>query len=156
MKAYNSDINFIAKKELFENKISAKVLSSFGAISIDRSSPDLKTLYIVLKKLRAGHKITISPEGTRNKTGSIDFLPFKPGAALFGVKGKCAIVPAIINRKAKIFKRTSIMFGEPFYLTEFANEDFNNENICKINDIIRNKMKETQKRLLDTVSKKRK
>ena len=90
-----------------------------GGLPIDRDNPDMKSLMTALKVLKEGHKLAIFPEGTRNKTGSTELQPIKGGAMIFAVKAKSPIVPIMIDRKLKMFRKSNVIVGKPFELTEY-------------------------------------
>ena len=46
------DLFLLAKKELFKNKLLARILKSFGAISIDRENPDVKSIILATRLLK--------------------------------------------------------------------------------------------------------
>ena len=153
--AYNKDIKFLAKKELFKNKLVAKIVKSYGAIPIDRDNPDMKSLLSAIRVLKDGHKLAIFPEGTRNKTKTKQLQPIKGGTMIFAVKAKCPIVPMMIYRKARAFTRNYLIIGKPFYLEEFYNCKNTDEDIEKMGKIVTDKMQEQQKILFDIIDKKK-
>lgn len=154
--AYNKDIKFLAKDELFKNKFVGKIIKSFGAIPINRDKPDMKSLLSAIKHIKEGHKLCIFPEGTRNKTNTTELQEVKGGTGVFAVKTKCPIVPMMLSGKAKIFRRTHLIIGEAFTLEEFYGEKLNDKITNRIDEIIRLKMIEQQVILLDIIDKKKK
>lgn len=154
--AYNKDVYFLAKKELFNNKLLGKIVKSFGAIPVDREKPDIKSIMLALRVLKDGHKLVVFPEGTRNKTGTIELQPIKGGSMIFAVKAKCPIVPMMLDKKAKPFRKTHLIIGEPFELVDFYDKKLDDENIHKMEHIVCAKMVEQQKKLLNMLSKKNK
>lgn len=154
--AYKGKICFPAKIELFKNKFFANLLRGCGAIPVDRANPGVETMLTAIKTLRNGDKLVISPEGTRNKTGSLDFLPFKEGTVLFAVKGKAPIVPCIVAAPAKPFKRTNIVIGKPFDFSEYYGKRLTDEDLKKLNAVLVEKMKETQTEFLAFLADKKK
>lgn len=153
---YGKDISFLAKKELFKNKLFSKIITSYGGIPIDRENPDMKSLLKAIKVLKDGHKLAIFPEGTRNKTGTTQLQPIKGGTVVFSVKAKAPIVPMILSRKAKIFRKTHIIVGKPFELSEFYGEKLTEENIKKLEKVVFDKMLEQQLILMEKLSSKKK
>lgn len=146
-KVYGKDISFLAKKELFKNAFMRKCLKSYGAISVDRESPDLKTMMSILKILKDGHKLMIFPEGTRNKSGTNELQPLKPGSAMFAAKAQCPIVPIMFYKKPRAFKKTYIIIGKPFELTEFYGKKLTQEDIAEMENVVSEKMKSEHKNL---------
>ena len=111
------DVRFMAKKELFENKLMARIMNGFGAISVDRSRADVTSIKRAVAALEAGEPVGIFPEGTRsdgNEMGQIH-----AGAVWIALKSGAPIVPAYIDCKG-VFRRTRIYVGEKidFSLTE--------------------------------------
>ena len=147
---------FLAKSELTKHKLFWKMLTSFGALAIDRDNPSIKTMFSALKLIKKGHKLVIFPEGTRNKTGTTELQPIKSGAGVFAVKAKCPIIPVMINKKAKPFIRSHFIVGEPFSLEEFYSKELNEETIKQIDQIIVDKMKEQQQKLVELLETKKK
>ena len=145
----------LAKKEALKSKIGGKILKGYGAIPIDRDKPEFRTLIGIIKFLKQdGNKLLVFPEGTRNKTGTIDIQPLKDGASVFALKAKCKIVPVVILKKAKIFRRNKLIVGEPFSLSEYYDKKGAEQNLEEITKVIYDKMVSEQKKLLDLVCKK--
>ncbi len=139
--AYNKDVYFLAKKELFKNKLFSKILTSYGAIPIDRNKPEIKSMLRTVKVLKEGHKLVIFPEGTRNKVDN-ELMPLKSGTSVFAVHAKCPVVPLMLSGKAKLFKRTHLIVGKPFEFDEYYDKKITEENLKKMDEILRNKMLE--------------
>lgn len=110
----NKKIRFLAKKELFKTKISNAFMRGLGAFPVDREKPDISAFKFALKTLNDDKILGIFPEGTRNReTGEDQMLEFKNGAIVFASKGNAPIVPMIIYRRNKIFRRNYLVIGEP-------------------------------------------
>lgn len=109
----------IAKEELFHNKFVAWFLRKSGAISIHRGESDLAAYRASLKVLADGHQLIIFPEGTRNRPDNMQLQPLLPGAVTFALKGECDILPMVIHKKPKPFRRVYMMVGNPIKLDEF-------------------------------------
>ncbi|MBE7087250.1 MAG: 1-acyl-sn-glycerol-3-phosphate acyltransferase [Clostridiales bacterium] len=154
-RVYNKDVYFLAKKELFKNKLLGKIVTSFGAIPIDREKPDLKSLLKASKVLKDGHKLVIFPEGTRNKTNEV-LQELKGGSAMFAVKAKCPIIPMMLSGRAKIFRRTHIIVGKPFELSEYYDKKITPEVTEEMDKILYQKMVEQGKILKEILNKKKK
>ena len=101
----------------------------------------------MLKILKNGHKLVIFPEGTRNKTGTSDLQELKDGTGFLSVKSKCPIVPVMMLQKAKVFRRTKIMVGKPFYFEEYYDKKLTNEDLTYMNGVLRDQMIAQQNKL---------
>jgi 1-acyl-sn-glycerol-3-phosphate acyltransferase len=122
-------VHMMAKKELFNNKISNCFFRSMGCISVNRSIHDENAKSEAIDVLKNNEVLGIFPEGTVNKTLYKDneqlILPFKYGAVSFAKKTNAYIVPFAINGKYKIFsKDLKITFGKPYKVTS----DLESEN----------------------------
>ena len=153
---YSKDIKFLAKKELFSNKLLAGVIKRFGGIAVDRDNMDIKTLFSIIKYAKEGHKLCIFPEGTRNKSGTDELQELKQGTALIAVKAKVPILPLMILKKAKLFRKTYLLVGKPFEFTEFYDKKLTDDDIAKMSKILREKMISTQAELKEIIKSKKK
>lgn len=147
------DLFLLAKKELFKNKLLARILKSFGAISIDRENPDVKSIILATRLLKEDKKLLIFPEGTRNKTDA-ELLPIKGGSVIFAIRTKSPIVPVYVNRKARLFRKTYMMIGKPFELNEYYDKKLTEQDFENLSKIIANKILEVKNSLLDKLAKK--
>ena len=57
----------------------------------------------------------------------------------------------MLLNKPKIFRKTKIIVGKPFYLEEFYDKKINDESILEMDEIIKNKMIEQQQILKEKV-----
>ena len=105
---------FLAKKELFKTKFSAWLFKKIGAIKVDRSQITPSVYKECLKELKNEKQLFIFPEGTRNKKDTEEMGDIKSGVITFASKGDAEIVPMIMYRKPKLFRKNYIIVGEPF------------------------------------------
>ncbi len=145
---------YLAKKEICKNKLSNWIFTSFGAIPIDRDKPDMKAMLAAMRVLKNGERLVIFPEGTRNKTGTTDLQEIKGGAVVFAVKARCPIVPAMLLKKSRMFRRNKIIVGKPFELSEFYDKKLSDEDIIQMEKIVREKMIFEHTKLKEMVLKK--
>ncbi|MEA4963950.1 lysophospholipid acyltransferase family protein [Lutispora sp.] len=131
-------IYFMAKNELFKNKLVAFVLKGLGAFPVKRGEADLKSIKTSLKLLQTQQNIGIFPEGTRNTTGE---LKAEPGIAMLAIKSKRPIVPVAIKTDYKIFHRTDIVIGKAINLSEHFDTKLKNEDYKDISLEIMKKIK---------------
>jgi 1-acyl-sn-glycerol-3-phosphate acyltransferase len=117
------------------------------AIFVDRYQADFPVLKDVLKRLKAGGVLIISPEGTRSKTGGL--LPGQPGTAYLAAKSGVPVLPVSIigsedrlvmpNLKRLRRSPVRIIFGEPITFEPVDREnrqailqDYTDEIMCQI------------------------
>ena len=116
----------------------------------------MRAVMQAMKYLKNGEIVCIFPEGTRNKTEDI-FLPFKSGAAALSIKTKTPIVPMIQVRKIKVFKRSHVLYGEPFEFSEYYDKKLTEQDIKEADEKLRERMLDLYNRLNEMLnSKKRK
>lgn len=133
-------VRYIAKKELFEKRWSAKLLSALGAFPVDRQTTDMKALKTAIKLLKNGEALGIFAEGTRVKEGEAKAA--KAGVALFALKGEAPIVPICISSKYKFRSIVHIRYGEPIYLDEYKGQKVTTEMMEEITEKVMEKVRE--------------
>lgn len=140
---YNKDIFFLGKKELFKNKLIGAILRNIGGIPIDRENNDIKSMLSAIRVLKENHKLAVFPEGTRNKNpNEVELQSVKGGAAMFAVKAKKPIVPLMILKKPRMLKKTYMIVGKPFELSDFYDKKLTSDDINAMGDIVKEKMEE--------------
>ena len=77
-------ISFMAKKELFENKILGKLINWLGAFPVDRKGSDISAIRSSLKVLNEEKILGIFPEGTRVKEMNLENA--KAGVNLISIR----------------------------------------------------------------------
>lgn len=108
---------YLAKEELFRNRLVGAWLRSVGSLSIKRGRIDREALQVCVNTINSGHRLLIFPEGTRSKTK--EFLKPKPGVGMIAVEAGCPIVPGFIRgsnmMRDCVLRRQSLTlsFGRP-------------------------------------------
>lgn len=156
---FGNRIYFMAKKELFENKLLGFALKCYGAIPVDREKVEISTMRTVIDLLNHDKVLGVFPEGTRNRVNE-ELQPLKAGSGMIAVKGKAPILPIMIERHSKCFHRNRMYIGKPISFEEYYDVRFNSELNDKLTEEIRLAMLDTQKKLYAAIeeekSKKRK
>lgn len=104
---------FVGKKELCKNKFSHWFFKNMGMIIVDRENLSVSSYKEILANLKKDRAVFIFPEGTRNKTDDENLQAVKNGIITFASKGECEIVPMVLYKKPKIFRKNYILVGEP-------------------------------------------
>ncbi len=133
-------VHFITKQELYKNKFLAYLCNKVEAIPVSRDGQDAKAIMMALRYLKKGEKISMFPEGTRNKTKDVELLPLKGGAALFAIKAKVPVYPVMCLRKTRPFRRTKIVVGDAIDLSEFYDRKMTAEDYAAAESVIRERM----------------
>ena len=132
-------VHFIAKKELYKSKFLAYLCNKVEAIPVSRDGNDAAAIMTALRYLKKGEKISMFPEGTRNRTDA-ELLPLKGGAALFAIKARVPVYPVMCLRKTRLFCRTKIVVGDPIDLSSFYDMRMTAEDYAAAEEIVREKM----------------
>lgn len=104
-------IHFMAKEELFQNKIFGFILKNVNAILIKRGMSDRNALRKGLEVLKEGHVLGLFPEGTRSKTGEIK--KGMAGAGFFALRSKATVVPCAIVGSYTSKEPLKVFYGKP-------------------------------------------
>ena len=112
-------IHFMAKDSILHAPVLGYVARRLGVIGAMRDGSDVRTIMDSMKVLKNGEKLSLYPEGTRNKVSDEEFLPFHGGAAMLAIKTRTPIIPIVICNRPKVFRMTHVMIGEPVELTEY-------------------------------------
>lgn len=137
-------IHYLAKKENFEAPILGWLLGRVKAICANRDGNDVRAILDCFKCLKNGEKICIFPEGTRNKTEA-EMLPFHHGAAAIAIKCKAPILPIMMYKRPRFFRRTHVLIGEPFELTEYYDRKLTEADFVEADNKIRDIMLDMRK-----------
>lgn len=148
-------VHFITKKELYKNKFLAHLCGIVEAIPVSRDGQDAKAVMTALRYLKNGEKISMFPEGTRNRTEE-ELLPLKGGAAIFAIKAKVPVYPVMCPHKTRLFRRTKILVGDPIDLSAFYERRLTAEDYAAAEEVIREKMLETKRAAVEAFGKKKK
>jgi 1-acyl-sn-glycerol-3-phosphate acyltransferase len=134
-------VSFMAKEELFGNRFTTYMVTSYGAIPVYRGSSNRDALHQASAVLRAGGVLGMFPEGKRSRHGAL--TPGQLGAALIAYHNKVRILPVsitgteTIRGKEWLFHRpnVTITIGPPFYLPDLG-VSLRKEQLRELTDII--------------------
>ena len=146
---------YLAKKELFKNKLFGSFLKSVGAIEIDRQSTDVGAIKNCMRVLKNGKKLVIFSEGTRNHNEDMQLGQVKHGVSMFAIKAKVPIVPMFIAKQPRFWRKNKVVIGQPFLLEEFYGKKLDNETLTQASDIVAAKMNELRESQLNALTKKK-
>ncbi|MCF7794159.1 MAG: 1-acyl-sn-glycerol-3-phosphate acyltransferase [Candidatus Cloacimonetes bacterium] len=136
------EIHYLAKWELFKNKLFGAFLLSVNCIPIKRGRIDKSAITRVKLVLRKKRSILIFPEGTRKSTR------VKSGIGKFAIEAKTDICPVYIENSTDFWscflgkKRLKIVIGEKIKSDEFAGLQANKENYQKLSENVMKKILE--------------
>ena len=148
------ELNFMAKKELFKNKLLGFILRKLNGFPIDRGASDIKAIKTALSVLKSGKVLMIFPEGTRMKEQDQTDDDAKNGMTMLAHRSRVPIVPAAITGKYRIFKTVTVTFGEPLYLDEYYDVKMNSETMHKISTNVLKEIRKMREETKKSLAKK--
>src|SRR5215208_6088928 len=111
-------IYFVAKKELFANRLQGWFLNCLGAFPVRRGESDEESVDTALALLERGEAVVIFPEGTRIRNGSVD-RP-KRGVGRLALESGAPVVPVAVTgsehaRRGWVFRpvKVKVRCGRP-------------------------------------------
>lgn len=119
-------VSWMAKKQLFNNKILSYFLTKIGTFPVDREESDLSAIKNALKVLKKEGVLGIFPEGTRVK--GINLENAKPGIALISIKSHSPVLPVYIEGNFKPFSKIKVYFGNPIDFSKNYDRKLNKED----------------------------
>ena len=134
-------VRMVAKKEIEETFLFGAVAKGVKCIFVNRDGNDVRALLDCFKVLKNGEKLAIYPEGTRNKSDE-EILPFKHGASAMAIKTKTPVIPLVIYKKPKLFRRAHILMGKPIEFSEYYDKKPTDADFVEADERIRNIMLE--------------
>jgi 1-acyl-sn-glycerol-3-phosphate acyltransferase len=117
-------VRFMAKKEVFDNKIAGPLMRGMHHICVDRSSGSA-SFVAALRALRAGEIVGIFPEGTISV--SFEIKELKSGAVRLAMASGVPVIPTIVWGSQRIWTKKvkrdlrrkkvpiTVSFGDPIY-----------------------------------------
>lgn len=118
-------LHCVAKDTLFKNPILRYFLNLLHAIPVARGKADMSMIRTTIALLKEGEGIGIFPEGTRVKGPELG--EGQAGAAMIAMRGEAQIIPCAISSQYKLFRRTTIEFGQPIDTKELKQQKMKND-----------------------------
>src|SRR5919112_5969817 len=95
-------VRFMAKKEVFDHKVSGPLMRGMKHIAVDRAS-GAESYQAAVKALAEGEIVGVFPEATISQ--SFDLKEFKSGAARMAMEAGVPILPVVIWGSQRIFTK---------------------------------------------------
>ena len=83
-------------------------------------------------------------------------LPFHHGAAAIAIKCKTPILPIMMYKRPRFFRRTHVLIGEPFELTEYYDRKLTEAEFEEADNKIRDIMLDMRKQHAEYLENKKK
>ncbi len=137
-------IGFMAKEELFRNKLFGALIRKLGAFPIRRGKSDFGALRAAINMTKSSRHIVIFPEGGRSHKNRL--RKGKMGAVMVAVKAKADILPIGIEGTYKPFSKITINIGKPISLEQYFEKKTDSAELQRITlDVLMPKISELSK-----------
>lgn len=111
-------LHFMAKKELFSNRVAAAVIGGLGAFPVDRGGADRAAFRTAREVLAEGGCLLMFPEGTRSADGTLGAA--WPGAGSLGLEDGVTVIPVAITGSRSRRGPVTVRLGTPLDLGDVA------------------------------------
>ena len=130
-------VTYMAKEELFHNKLFGAFIRFLGAFPVKRGAGDMKVIDDCVDILESGRNVVIFPEGTRSKENKVG--RGKTGVALIAAKSGADVLPmGIIFEGEKLHFRSklTLRIGKLIKSEELDIGDGDTKNLKKVKSVI--------------------
>jgi len=141
------DIIMVVAEKYEKYAIFRWLVQLINGMFVDRYNADIHAIRETLRRLQQGQVFTITPEGTRSRSGNL--IEAKPGGIYLAWKAGVPVLPvaltgsedAVVMARLKHLKRLDIrvVAGQPFTLPPITGKDrdtamqhYTNEVMCRI------------------------
>lgn len=126
-------LNFMAKEELFKNKLFGGLIRILGAFPVKRGARDTAAVKTALEILKRGDVVAMFPEGGRSKSRK-ELRRGKQGAALLASRANVGILPVGIDSEYKFRGKLNINVGKFIDVSELADKKSSSDEYQKFTD----------------------
>ena len=123
-------LRFMAKEELFRNKLFGWFIKSLGAFPISRGRGDIGAIKGAFAILKGGDVMLIFPQGHRMQEGERGNA--QNGVAMIAHKMEVPVVPLCISGEYKFLGKMTATFGEPIEFTEFYGQKLDGQKLQEL------------------------
>ena len=107
---------YVVGEAVMSSRIRNFFLKAAGCIRIDRNITDTKAIKECVAVLKEGFALELFPQGGIGE----DENAFKSGVALIASLAKVPILPMFVVRRKNIFRRQTLVIGDPFYCSDYC------------------------------------
>lgn len=139
------EIWFMAKRELFRNRLFGWLIRSYHAIPVTRNEADRRSLKAMKEKLDRGYSILMFPEGTRSRTGKLRDI--KSGLGFIALQNMKSVLPVHISGAGDLKnsflrrKRLEVRIGRPIRLGSGYRPDDRKKDYKVLSDMVWEEMR---------------
>ena len=118
-------ICLLGKRELSIGGMLNSIMKNLHVILVDRHNTDMEAMRACIKVLREGHILAAFPEGTRHHKGVMEEL--ETGIAMIALRAGVPLIPMLIPRKMKLFRRNDCYVGQPIPMEDLREKGISKE-----------------------------
>jgi 1-acyl-sn-glycerol-3-phosphate acyltransferase len=151
--------NYLARSTLFRFGPFGWIIRNVGAVPLERGESDAAALRRAVDILKAGHLLTLFPEGTRTRDGALGKI--QSGAAVIAMRSGAPVVPIFIHGAYEAWPRTNMLprprrvgvfYGEPIAPpSEAEGRGHHKEQVRKLTSEIQAALEALQRRAFEAM-----
>lgn len=128
------ELSFMAKEELFKNKLFGALIKKLGAFPIRRGAGDIGAVKTAFKIFKADGAMLIFPEGGRVKNGAKRRA--KPGVAMLASRSGVPVIPVYIDGDYRFGSTVTVKFGKAISFAEYVGKKLSGDEIQELADMV--------------------
>lgn len=125
-------LTFMAKAELFKNKLFGGLIKRLGAFPVNRGTGDIGAFKTAFGIFKSGGVMLIFPEGGRVKDGQRRRA--KPGVAMLATRGRVPVIPVHIKNGYRWMRTVTVVYGKPMDFSEYYGKKLTQEETQALAD----------------------
>lgn len=146
--AQKRQVRFMAKKELFDNRLLGWILHKVGAFPVERGKGDTTAISVAESILNSEEVLGIFIEGTRSKDGNL--LRPKSGAAMIALHTDSPVLPMCITcpdgGRIAPFKKVIVSCGDIISVDELKSESDSKAKVRSATRLIMDRIKDMREK----------
>lgn len=125
-------LRFMAKSDLFKNKLFGALITKLGAFPIQRGKGDIGAIKGAFSILKNNDAMLMFPEGRRVKNNQR--VKAKIGVSMIATHSRVPVIPLCISGDYRFFHKLVITFGEPVLFDEYYEQKLDNDKLQALAD----------------------
>lgn len=125
-------LRFMAKSEMFSNRLFSWILHHVGAFPIQRGKGDIGAIKGALTILKQDEVLLMFPEGRRIRDGAR--VHAKTGVAMLAVRGKVPVIPVSVSGNYHFRGHVALQIGKPVTFEAYYGQKLEPERLQQLSD----------------------
>ena len=131
--------HYLAKEQVFKNKLVGWFLRNLGAIPVTRTGNDVGALKTTIKSLGEGKCIGIFPQGTRHPGKNPRDTKIRGGVGMIQAHASARVLPVYIStkeNKVKFLRKITVVIGDVITPEQIGKEGKGSAEYERIGNLI--------------------